>query len=124
MKVASVCPACGRPASTKGRSECLYCGARLLPVETGTVRAAGSGAPIEVEESRLKVPPPVERPAPPRLDAPWLRVSETQGPVELFFRSPRVRFVLVVSFILLAILGLGRFIESRQPGSHPAPAVR
>jgi hypothetical protein len=88
-------------------------------VETGVVKAAGSGSPIAVDEQQLKLPPPAERPAPPRLDAPWLRVSETQGPVRLFFASPRVRFVLIVAFILLAVLGLGRFIESRRPGNHP-----
>jgi hypothetical protein len=125
MKVASICPACGRPASTKGRSECVYCGARLLPVETGTVSAAGSGTPIAVSPENLKAPPPPGPPSPPRLDAPWLRVSEAEPPARRFLRNGWVRFALAVSFILLAILGLGRFIEEQRPGPHrQAPAAR
>jgi len=124
MKVASVCPACGRPASTKGRSECLYCGARLLPVETGVVKAAGSGSPIAVDKEQLKVPPPVERPAPPRLDAPWLRQTDPVSPALLFFRSGWTRFLLIGALLLLAILGLGKLIEDHQPGHTPASSPR
>jgi hypothetical protein len=124
MKVASVCPACGRPASTKGRSECLYCGVRLLPVETGVVKAAGSGAPIAVDERRLKVAPPAERPEPPRLDAPWLRQTEPVSPARLFFRSAWTRFLLIGALLLLSILGLGKLIEDHQPGNAPARGTR
>lgn len=46
MKVSAVCPSCGRATASKGRSECLYCGMPLDPVETGKVTAPSSGVPI------------------------------------------------------------------------------
>jgi hypothetical protein len=92
-----------------------------MPVATGTVRAAGSGSPIAVEPENLKVPPPVENPSPPRLEAPWLQVSEPERPVRRFFKNGWVRFFLVASFILLSIFGLGRLIEDHQPRNWVAP---
>ena len=70
MKVRAVCSACGRPASSPGRSECLYCGAPLAPVVTGTVTAEGSGRPVAVAPGNLKAPVPA---APPQAEKPgWM----------------------------------------------------
>ena len=121
MKVRAVCPSCGRPASSPGRSDCLYCGAPLAPVVTGTVSAAGSGTPIEVPDGRLKGPPPAVPPPAPR--PAWMDYEAEVRPVARYFESGWVRLLLVAAFVLAGILVLAKVIDDhRPPGYTEAPA--
>lgn len=123
VKVRAVCPACGRPASSSGRAECLYCGAPLAPVVTGSVFAAGSGRPVAVEPASLKGAPP---PVPPRAPRPaWMSYEAEERPWALFFESPWVRCLLVVGLVLAGILGIAKLIDDhRPPGYVEEPARR
>ncbi len=127
VKVRAVCPACGRPASSPGRSECLYCGAPLAAVVTGTVSAAGSGKPVTVAPENLRSPapssPPAAEPSAPKPD--WMRYGGEEQPVARFFRNGWVRFFLVVGFVLAGILGIASLIDDhRPPGFVQEPAGR
>lgn len=131
VKVRAVCPACGRPASSPGRSECLYCGAPLAAVVTGTVSAAGSGRPVTVAPENLKSPAPSSPPSSPPAAAPpaqkpaWMRYGGEERPVALFFRNGWVRFFLVVGFVLAGILGIASLIDDhRPPGFVQEPVGR
>ena len=130
MRVRAVCPACGRPASSPGRSECLYCGAPLAPVVTGTVSAAGSGKPVTVAPENLKRPAPGAPAAlPPAVaTAPkpgWMRYGAEDRPVARFFESGWVRFFLVVAFVLAGILAIATLIDDhRPPGFVQEPVGR
>jgi hypothetical protein len=127
VKVRAVCPACGRPASSPGRSECLYCGAPLSAVVTGTVSAAGSGKPVTVAPENLKSPATSSPPAvaPPAQKPAWMRYGAEERPVERFFRNGWVRFFLVVGFVLAGILGIASVIDDhRPPGFVQEPAGR
>ena len=121
VKVRAVCPSCGRPASSPGRSECLYCGAPLAAVVTGSVTAAGSGTPIEVPEGKLKGPPPPV-PAPGPRPA-WMDYEAEERPVARFLENGWVRFLLVLGFVLAGILVLAKLIDDhRPPGYTEEPA--
>lgn len=116
MKVRAVCPACGRPASSAGRSECLYCGAPLAPVVTGSVPAAGSGRPVTVDPANLKGPPP---PVPPPAQKPaWMRYEEDERPLARLLESGWVRFLLVVALVLAAVFGVARLIDDQRPPGY------
>lgn len=121
VKVRAVCPACGRPASSPGRAECLYCGAPLAPVVTGSVTAAGSGRPIEVDGASLKGPAPVAPPPGPR--PAWLDYEAEERPFARLLESGWVRLLLVAAFVLAGILGLAKLIDDhRPPGYTQEPA--
>ncbi|MCL4810429.1 MAG: hypothetical protein KJ062_21920 [Thermoanaerobaculia bacterium] len=128
VKVRAVCPACGRPASSPGRSECLYCGAPLTAVVTGTVSAAGSGKPVTVAPENLRSPGPVSlaTPVPPPAAKPaWMRYEAEERPVARFFESGWVRFFLVVAFVLAGILAIAKLIDDhRPPGFVQDPVER
>jgi len=116
VKVRAVCPACGRPASSPGRSECLYCGAPLAPVVTGTVTAEGSGRPVAVAPGNLKAPAPA---APPKAEKPgWMRCEAEERPVARFFENGWVRFILVVAFVLAGILAIASLIDDHRPPGY------
>ncbi len=120
MKVRAVCSACGRPASSPGRSECLYCGAPLAAVATGTVSAAGSGKPVTVAPENLKSPATT---APPSSAAPagkpaWMRYEAEERPVARFFENGWVRFFLVVAFVLAGILAIANLIDDHRPPGY------
>ncbi|MFN7986925.1 MAG: hypothetical protein U0529_05600 [Thermoanaerobaculia bacterium] len=119
MKVRAVCPACGRPASSPGRSECLYCGAPLSAVVTGTVSAAGSGRPVSVAPENLKSPAPgaPSRPDPGEKPA-WMRYKAEERPVARFFESGWVRFALVVALVLAGILAIAKVIDDHRPPGY------
>ncbi|HYN44161.1 MAG TPA: hypothetical protein VE129_20470 [Thermoanaerobaculia bacterium] len=127
MKVRAVCSVCGRPASSPGRSECLYCGAPLTAVVTGTVSAAGSGKPVTVVPENLKSPAPS---VPPSAAAPvpkpaWMRYESEERPVARFFENGWVRFFLVVAFVLAGILAIASVIDdNRPPGFVQEPVGR
>ena len=116
VKVSAVCPACGRPASSKGRSVCLYCGAPLTPVATGKVSAAGSGRPIEVEEAHVKAP--AAPPPPPRPRPGWMDVHDDRGPVARLLSRSWVRAALVVAVILFMIFWIGKAIDDHRPPGY------
>ncbi|MBL8111396.1 MAG: hypothetical protein JNK60_00805 [Acidobacteria bacterium] len=111
MKVAAICPTCSRPASTKGRSVCLYCGAPLQPVVTGKVSAAQSGIAIDV-------PPELRREA--RASAAPVAISVPVVPVPRpsLWRAlgdrPLVAALLWCLGVGAAILFLGSFIAEQQ----------
>ena len=120
VKVRAVCPACGRPASSPGRSECLYCGAPLSAVVTGTVSAAGSGKPVTVAPENLKspagaVPPP---PSAAREKPAWMRYEAEERPVARFFENGWVRFALVVALVLAGILVIAKVIDDHRPPGY------
>ena len=121
VKVRAVCPSCGRPASAPGRSECLYCGAPLAAVVTGSVTAAGSGKPIEVAGASLKGPPPA---APPPMPRPsWMDYGPDERPVARLFENGWVRLFLVVAFVLAGVLVLAKVIDDHRPAGYTdAPA--
>ena len=121
VRVRAVCPACGRPTASPGRSECLYCGAPLAAVVTGTVSAAGSGRPVTVAPGNLKGPPPVP---PPHAEKPgWMRYEAEERPVARLFESGWVRFALVVALVLAGIATIARLIDDhRPPGYVQEPA--
>jgi hypothetical protein len=120
VKVRAVCPACGRPASSPGRSECLYCGAPLRAVVTGTVSAAGSGKPVTVAPENLKGPAAPAAPPPALLsDKPaWMRYEVEERPVARFFENGWVRFFLVVAFVLAGILTIAKVIDDHRPPGY------
>lgn len=118
MKVRAVCPACGRPASSPGRSECLYCGAPLAAVVTGTVSAAGSGRPVEVAPENLKAPGAAAPPPPPREKPAWMRYEAEERPLALLLEKGWVRLVLVVAFVLAGILFLAKVIDDHRPPGY------
>lgn len=119
MKVRAVCPACGRPASSPGRSDCLYCGAPLTAVVTGTVSAAGSGRPVEVAPENLKGPAAAAPPSPPPGEKPaWMRFEAEERPVARFFESGWVRFALVVALVLAGILTIAKVIDDHRPPGY------
>lgn len=118
VKVRAVCPACGRPASSPGRSECLYCGAPLTAVVTGTVSAAGSGRPVTVAPENLKSPAPVSLQNPEAAPAPkpaWMTYEAEERPMARFFENGWVRFFLVVAFVLAGIFALANLIDDHRP---------
>lgn len=127
VKVRAVCPACGRPASSPGRSECLYCGAPLASVVTGTVTAAGSGRPVAVAPENLKnlspaLPPP---PASPAEKPAWMSYEAEERPVARFFENGWVRLFLVVAFVLAGVLAIAKVIDDhRPPGYVQEPSRR
>ena len=120
VKVRAVCPACGRPASSPGRSECLYCGAPLTAVVTGTVSAAGSGKPVTVAPENLKGPAAPAAPAPalPSDRPAWMRYEAEARPVARFFEYGWVRFFLVVAFVLVGILTIAKVIDDHRPPGY------
>ena len=129
VKVRAVCPACGRPASSPGRSECLYCGAPLAAVVTGTVSAAGSGERVTVAPENLKSPAPAlpssPVPAPDARRPAWMSYGAEERPVARFFGNAWVRLVLVVAFVLAGILAIASLIDHhRPPGYVQEPAGR
>ncbi len=120
VKVRAVCPACGRPASSPGRSDCLYCGAPLSAVVTGTVSAAGSGKPVSVAPENLKSPagavaPPLsaarEKPA-------WMRYETEERPVARLLENGWVRFTLVAALVLAGILAIAKVIDDHRPPGY------
>jgi hypothetical protein len=117
VKVRAVCRACGRPASSPGRSECLYCGAPLAPVVTGTVSAAGSGKPVTVAPENLKSPAPASAPAaqPSEPKPAWMSFGAEERPGARFFGNGWVRFFLVVAFVLAGILAIAGLIDDHRP---------
>ena len=128
VKVRAVCPACGRPASSPGRSECLYCGAPLAAVVTGNVTAVGSGKPVTVAPENLKggVPfSPAPSPAPSAGKPAWMSYEAEDRPVARFLENGWVRFFLVVAFVLAGILAIAKVIDDhRPPGFVLDPAGR
>jgi len=121
VKVRAVCPACGRPASSPGRAECLYCGAPLAPVVTGTVRASGSGSPVTVDPSSLKGSPPAVPPPAPKPG--WMSYEVEERPLARFFESGWVRLLLVAALVVAGILGIAKLIDDhRPPGYTETPA--
>jgi hypothetical protein len=120
VKVRAVCPACGRPASSPGRSECLYCGAPLAAVVTGTVSAAGSGKPVTVAPENLKSPAPASRPVTPSpAEKPaWMKYEAEERPVARFFGSGWVRLFLVVALVLAGILAIASLIDDHRPPGY------
>jgi len=120
VKVRAVCPACGRPASSPGRSECLYCGAPLAAVVTGTVSAAGSGNPVTVAPENLRGPAPVPPPAAAPVDRKpgWMTYEAEERPVARFFGNGWVRFLLVVAFVLAGILAIANLIDVHRPPGY------
>lgn len=126
VKVRAVCPACGRPASSPGRSECLYCGAPLTAVVTGTVSAAGSGKPVTVAPENLKGPttPVAPNPALPPDKPAWMRYEAEERPVARFFENGWVRFFLVVAFVLVGILAIAKVIDDHRPPGYVQDPVR
>ncbi len=121
VKVRAVCPACGRPASSPGRSECLYCGAPLAAVVTGTVSAAGSGTPVTVPPENLKSSAPASPStpvAPPAAKPAWMRYEAEERPVARFFENGWVRFFLVVAFVLAGILAIAKVIDDHRPPGY------
>lgn len=118
VKVRAVCPTCGRPASSPGRSDCLYCGAPLTAVVTGTVSAAGSGTPVTVAPENLKSPAPASTATPAETPAPkpgWMSYQAEERPVSRFFENGWVRFFLVVAFVLAGILAIASLIDDHRP---------
>jgi hypothetical protein len=128
VKVRAVCPACGRPASSPGRSECLYCGAPLTAVVTGTVSAAGSGKPVTVAPENLRSPAPASPPipvTPPAAKPAWMTYEAEERPVARFLENGWVRFFLVVAFVLAGILAIANLIDDhRPPGYVQEPVAR
>ena len=121
VRVRAVCPACGRPTASPGRSECLYCGAPLAAVVTGTVSAEGSGKPVAVAPENLKGAPPV--PPPPAAKPGWMSYEAEERPVARFFESGWVRFALVVALVLAGVVTIARLIDDhRPPGYVQEPA--
>ena len=120
MKVRAVCPACGRPASSPGRSECLYCGAPLAAVITGTVSAAGSGKPVAVAPENLKSPAPASPPppVPPASKPAWMTYEAEERPVARFFQNGWVRFALVAALVLAGILTIVNLIDDHRPPGY------
>ncbi len=126
VRVRAVCPACGRPASSPGRSECLYCGAPLTAVVTGTVSAAGSGKPVTVAPENLKGSTTPVAPTPAlSTDKPaWMRYEAEERPVARFFENGWVRFFLVVAFVLAGILTIAKVIDDHRPPGYVQDPVR
>ena len=122
MKVRAVCPSCGRPASSPGRSDCLYCGAPLAPVVTGSVTAAGSGRPIEVDESKRKGPAPAVPPREPR--PAWMDYEAEDRPISRLLESGWVRLLLVAAFVLAGVLGLAKLIDDHRPAGYTDELAR
>jgi hypothetical protein len=119
VKVRAVCPACGRPASSPGRSECLYCGAPLIAVVTGTVSAAGSGKPVIVAPENLKGTPSAPPPPARAAEKPaWMRYEAEERPVARFFENGWVRFFLVAAFVLAGILTIAKVIDDHRPPGY------
>ena len=119
MKVRAVCPACGRPASSSGRSECLYCGAPLRAVVTGTVSAAGSGRPVVVAPENVKEPAAAAPPPPPPREKPaWMRYEADERPVARLFESGWVRFGIVVALVVAGILTIAKVIDDHRPPGY------
>lgn len=117
VKVRAVCPACGRPASSSGRSECLYCGAPLSAVVTGTVAAAGSGRPVSVAPENIKEPAAAV-PSPSREKPGWMRYEAEERPVARFFENGWVRLALVVALVLAGILTIAKVIDDNRPAGY------
>ena len=126
MKVRAVCSVCGRPVSSPGRSECLYCGAPLTAVVTGTVSAAGSGKPVTVAPENLKSPAPSAPPSPasPAGKPAWMRYEAEERPVARFFENVWVRLFLVVAFVLAGILTIANLIDDNRPPGFVQEPVR
>ena len=127
VKVRAICPACSRPASSPGRSECLYCGTPLTAVVTGTVSAAGSGKPVTVAPENLKAPAPNLPPSvlPPAAKPAWMTYEAEERPVARFLENGWVRFFLVLAFVLAGILAIAKVIDDhRPPGFVQEPAGR
>jgi hypothetical protein len=127
MRVSSVCPSCARPAFSKGRSECIYCGAALQPVVTGKVTATDSGRPVEVPADALKPVPPGAAPSPGFVgEMPaWMRMDVRVNPVRRFLGSGWFVFILVAAIVVAAILVIATTIDNHQPpGWNPPPAGR
>lgn len=128
MKVRAICPACSRPASSPGRSECLYCGAPLTAVVTGTVSAAGSGKPVTVAPENLRTSAPVSAQppvVPPPAKPAWMSYEAEERPVARFFENGWVRLFLVVAFVLAGILAIASLIDdNRPPGFVQEPVGR
>ena len=118
MKVRAVCPACERPASSPGRSKCLYCGAPLSAVVTGTVSAAGSGRPVEVAPENLKTPGAASPPPAPREKPAWMRYEAEERPVARLLENGWVRFALVAAFVLAGILFIAKVIDDHRPPGY------
>lgn len=117
MKVAAICPGCSRPASSKGRTVCLYCGAPLQPVVTGQVSAAQSGVAIEV-------PPHLRREAretPPHVKVSLPELAPTSSSVWSELRQrPLLMALLWFLGVGAAIVFLGSFI-SREQSRYDGP---
>jgi len=139
MKVSGVCPNCGRATASKGRSECLYCGASLDPVATGVITAPGSGEPVvpllplpgssSNDDPTLRLTPGVGETAPPPRRATAVRPAvpnlyreraekmqaEGINPVAEFFRTGAGKFVIWLGSIGLVTASLFYFISSHTP---------
>lgn len=138
MKVSGICPSCGRPASSKGRAECLYCGAPLDPVATGTVSATGSGRPVAPAGGDATMPLAQDgspaapkgprativprKPPVPNLYEERARRQQEEGinPIREFVSTGTGKFVLWAGGIGLAIFGLVSLIEHFQPKNAKA----
>lgn len=121
MKVAAICPTCSRPASSKGRSVCLYCGAPLQPVVTGQVSAAESGVAIDV-------PPELRREIRAVATAVAVAVPVVPVPRPSAWRALSERPLLAALLWLLgvgaAILFLGSFIAEQQDRANRPQTTR
>lgn len=136
MKVSGVCPNCGRPTASKGRSECLYCGATVEAVPTGAVTAPGSGAPLPPSAAPpsgapFAAPGPASPPrrvtverarAVPNLYAERAKRMQAEGenPVAEFFRSGTGKVAIWVGSIAVVIWILFATIEHFQPKNTKA----
>ena len=120
MTSAPTRPPTKRAASSPGRSECLYCGAPLTAVLTGTVSAAGSGKPVTVAPESLKGPTTPVAPAPAlsTYKPAWMRYEAEERPVARFFENGWVRFFLVVAFVLVGILTIAKVIDDHRPPGY------
>ncbi len=117
MKVAAICPTCSRPAASKGRAVCLYCGAPLQPVTTGQVSAAQSGVAIEVPAHLRRE----ARETPPKVTVSLPEIPESPPSVWSELRQrPLLLALLWFVGVGAAILFLGTFI-SREQGRHQGP---
>ncbi len=137
MKVTGVCPTCGRAASSKGRSECLYCGSPLDPVATGTVSAPSSGVPIAPPRPAGEPAAEPGAPATPRratISTPKLvpnlyaerekkMQAEEATPIADFVSSPIGKFTIWLGSIVLVVGGLVAFINKYTHGKTGAELV-